>query len=178
MRPLKRRFVTRRYEAVGEFEAPKAGRRRQKLYADTLAVIVGLAQEDHTALLLFVGVGICQHDHLALIDFVLQQQQSAVRIHHHRLAGLAEFATIVPAPLRLHYHFVEHTSAAPWRDKCSVAHSTDMFKRARRAGQLTQRTGVSPQKPFFTNLHVPGDDFSQLRPLALAKSSKTLSFRA
>jgi hypothetical protein len=82
---------------------------------------------------------------------VLQQQQSAVRVHHHRLAGLAKFASVVPAPLRLHGHFVEHTPAAAWRGKCSVAHDTAMFRRSHRAGQLTQSTGVAASETNRTS---------------------------
>jgi hypothetical protein len=144
--------------SIRKLQPPKSRRRCQKLNSNPLPIVPGFAQKHHAALLLIIRVRIRQYDHLALIDFVLQQQQSAVRIDHQRLAHFAKFSSIVAAAGRLDSHLVKHAPAAAWRGKSSVRHAP-IFNCMRNAGQLPDSTGVplkahSPSRTSKPN-HTP-----------------------
>jgi len=96
--------------------------RCQKLnsHADSLASAV--TRKHDSTLLLILRQWIYQHDRFALVHFIVQHQQTAVRVHHHRLAHLTEFSPIVPASLRLHTHLVKEALASPGGRKCGLVH--------------------------------------------------------
>jgi hypothetical protein len=139
-------FSAARRRQFAEFQTPEARRRRQKLHADPLSSIAGLALKNDAALLLFQGFRIRQNNHFAVVNLVLQKQQSAMRVHHHGLAGLFEFFSVVCPALCLHAHLVECAPAAPvcWRG-CFI--HTAIIERFRKHRPLALRTGVPHKQP-------------------------------
>src|SRR5271155_1241997 len=130
-----------RRRVLPKLQTPKSRRRTQELNAHTLALVSRIAQKHHPALQLLFRVRIGQHQHLSLLDFVLQQEQPAVRIHHHGFAHFAEFPPVVISPVHFYPHFVKHAPAAAWRGESSLAHASILRWLSSRR-QLHHRTGV------------------------------------
>lgn len=96
--------------------------RRQKLHPYTNPLASAFPGKHDSALLLVLRQRIHQDDRFPLVHFIVQHQQAAVRVHHHRLAHFAEFPSIVRAPLRLQPHLVKDALASPGRSKCRLVH--------------------------------------------------------
>ena len=122
--------------AINKIEAPESRRWGKKLNSYPLPAVPGIAQKDHAALLFLLGLRMNQDEHLPVVDFVLQQQQSAVRVHHHGFANLFELAAIVPASLRLNAHLVKDASATSRRGESNFAHTPILG----RPGRCVNRT--------------------------------------
>ena len=173
---------------LAEFQTPKARRRRQKLHADPLSSIAGLSLIHHAALLLFQGFRIRQNDHFAVVNLVLQHQQSAMRVHHHGLAGLFEFLSVVRAALCL------RRASCGMRARCACVLER-LFRSYRHHRTLQQTPSTGPQdrcSPQATatrlritslpanSLPVPSscpDIFSQLIPPSVSTVSPSQSAR-
>jgi hypothetical protein len=102
---------------------------RQKFNPHALPLLPWIALVDDPAFQLFLRLRVADHQHLPILHFMLQQQQTAVRIDDHGFASLAEFAAILAASLRLHTHPVKHPRAAPRAYRRRFAH-TAIFERA------------------------------------------------
>ena len=87
----------------------------EELDTYALAAIGRLTEIDDATLLLFLGFRVGEHQHFAVIDFVLEHQQSAVRVDHDGLADLFKLAAIVSAAGCLEAHPVKYASAAARR---------------------------------------------------------------
>lgn len=97
-------------------------RRRQKLHSHANPFASAVTRKYDAALLLILRQRIHQDDRFPLVHFIVQHQQAAVRVHHHRLAHFAELTPVVPAPLRLQPHLVKDALASPGRSKCGLVH--------------------------------------------------------
>jgi hypothetical protein len=106
-----------------EVDTPKARGGRQKLNPDALAAFARIALKHHAALLLFLRFGMRQNQQFPIINFILEEQQSAVRVHHERFASLFKFAPIMGASMSFEAHFVEDAPAAPGRSFGGYVHS-------------------------------------------------------
>jgi len=181
-------FSAARRRQFAEFQTPEARRRRQKLHADPLSSIAGLSLKNDAALLLFQSFRIRQNNHFAVVNLMLQKQQSAMRVHHHGIAGLFEFFSVVRPALCLDAHLVECAPATPvcWRG-CFV--HTAMIERFRKHRPLALGTGVPHKQPQRVcesqslpakRLPLPSscpDIFSQLIPPSVSTVSPSQSAR-
>jgi hypothetical protein len=109
-----------------KFHAPKSRRWTQKLNPHALAPLPRIAQKYDAAFQLFVRIRICEHQHLSLLDFVLQQEQPAMGIHHHGFAHFPESPPVEVSPCGLDSHLVKHAPAAPWRGESDLAHAVHL----------------------------------------------------
>jgi len=96
--------------------------RGQKLHSHADSLASAITRKHDSALLLILRQWIHQDDRFALVYFVVQHQQTAMRVHHHRLTHLTEFSPVVAASLRLHPHLVKDALASPGRRKCGLIH--------------------------------------------------------
>ena len=76
------------------------GARREKFDADTRALLGCVAQVNHAAFLFLFGAGIDENEVRAELKFVLQINESAVRVDDDRVAVLAKFAPVIGSSLR------------------------------------------------------------------------------
>src|ERR1700675_751033 len=95
----------------------------KKFDTHALPAVVSFPHKNHPALLFFQCLWMCEHQHCIVIDLVFENQQSAVAVYHQGFAGLAEFFSVMRASLRLHAHFMKHTTTAPLRTCSDFAHS-------------------------------------------------------
>jgi len=143
---------SRRVPAAGrgqlpKFQSPKMWRRRQKLHANPLSLFARFSLIHHPALLVFQRFRVRQDEHLAVINLVFQEEQTAMRVHHHGFASLLELLSAVRAAVGLHAHLMKRPPAAPvcWR-RCS-AH-TAIIERFRKQRPLALGTGVPHKQPL------------------------------
>src|SRR5260221_7469458 len=93
-----------------------------------------------------------KHQHLAVIDLVLQQDQRAVRVHHHGFACLAKFPPVMRAPVRLQPHLQESSSAASRWMGSGCIHAS-MFQPPTDPSQLPHRPDVPHQQPSLLRVN-------------------------
>jgi hypothetical protein len=77
-----------------EINTPEMGRGGQKLKADALAFIVGIAEKHDAAFLLLLRERIGENDHGVHAERLIEIQKSAVGVDDNRLTGFAEAALI------------------------------------------------------------------------------------
>src|SRR5258708_12269101 len=95
-----------------------------------------------------------KHQHLAVIDLVLQQDQRAVRVHHHGFACLAKFPPVMRAPVRLQPHLQESSSAASRWMGSGCIHAS-MFQPPTSPSQLPHSPDVPHNNPVLLLANPP-----------------------
>lgn len=104
--------------------------RRQELHTDANPPCAAVSRKDDPAFLLFLRFRVHQHKYLVVDNLVPQHQQAAMRIHHQRLADLAEPLPRVATAERLQFHAVEDPLAAPVSSIGSFLHTLPIMSLA------------------------------------------------
>ena len=94
-----------------KIDSPEVWRWRQKLNSHPLPMTAGVTDKHDSAFQFFLRDGIFQDNHLAVIHFIVEVQQSAMRVYHDCLAYLAKLLSIVAAAVCFQAHLVEDALA-------------------------------------------------------------------
>ena len=100
----------------------------EKLEAYALAFIVGIAEKDDTAFLLFLREWIGEHDHRVHVKRLIEVEQAAMCIDHNRLASLAEAPPVRILPGGDHAHLHEHPCTASNLIHFGLMHDASMLR--------------------------------------------------
>jgi hypothetical protein len=102
--------------------------RSEKFEAYALAFIVGIAEKDDPAFLLFLRERIGENDHRVHMERLIEVEQAAVRIDHNRLASFAEAPSVGILPGGDHAHLHEHPCTASNLVDLCLIHDTSMLR--------------------------------------------------
>ncbi len=112
----------------GEVHPPKVRSGGQELEADAQTFFAILTKEYDAAFLFFLREGIREDEHHSSFYLLLKVDQSAVRIDHNGLAGLAEFAALKVLSRHNYSNAHEDARAAPGSLVYDLRHNKNMVE--------------------------------------------------
>jgi hypothetical protein len=102
------------------------GRRSQEFDADALTFFPEFAQKDHAAFQLVLCKRIRKNDHRAGFQFLIQAEQSAMRVYDNRVAGFAELSAVNILPFCEYANPHEYAGTSSGTFLSNLRHSTSM----------------------------------------------------